>query len=49
MNSTILKYKMFEGFFSVFFVGKSAGPDKTYVKPSERQTKECYYSDVQNV
>ena len=48
MNSTILKYKIFEGFFSVF-LGKSAGPDKTYVKPSERQNKECYYSDVQNV
>ena len=46
MNSIILKYKMFEGFL---FLGKSAGPDKTYVKPSERQTKECYYSDVQNV
>ena len=48
MNSTILKYKIFEGFFSVF-LGKSAGPDKTYVKPCERQNKECYYSDVQNV
>ena len=47
MKSTILKYKMFEGF--LLFLGKSAGPDKTYVKPSERQNKECYYSDVQNV